>query len=156
MGRNVFTGNAIGLCVLMTLAGPQVGELGAQLHTEPVAVYGTLGVEQAFGPPGYGESPAVDSIDTYYVVIVPEDRCLSLHQAFGHAPDPHPVECRIQLIGVDPRDAVPLLNKNVEIVGTIFESHTGHHHTGLLIEVARIGPFPAPSAAGSGSTEQRR
>ena len=92
----------------------------------------------SFWPPGYGEDPQHDSVETFYALVVDEPFCVSAdgHQLLGKPPAGKITE--IQLIGIGYRDLLRFNREHVRVTGRLFESHTGHHHLDVLIDTTAV------------------
>lgn len=113
-----------------------------QYEPAVVSLKGVLLIKSAYGPPGYGENPLTDEKIKYLVlkldtpINVKGDR------------DPNSVNLgtytnisEIQLVLFDDqmhKSANSKINKKVVIKGTLFEKHTGHHYTDVLMIVQQI------------------
>jgi hypothetical protein len=95
-----------------------------------LVTYGNIVLKQFYGPPNYGETPAIDSIETFYVLI--------LHgpMTIKHGSETVTVE-EIQLTS---NNNIKNINANQKyyITGRASFWQTGHHHTPIIISVDRI------------------
>ena len=102
------------------------------LFREPeiVNIVGILQKEVFPGPPNYENIRSGDSPETIWFVAVDEEA--------GHIKDSG--EQRIQLIL--PEDQYNyLLNQTVVATGTLFDAHTVHHHTPVLMFVTKLQSY---------------
>lgn len=111
------------------------------LHYEPekVTLTGRVVSRTFYGPPNYGENPRTDSKESQYILLLdsPVDVVGSKDDLLTQT---ERGVTRVTLV-VDDFDAHPvrpLLGRRVEVGGTLFHAHTGHHHTKVLIWVSSI------------------
>lgn len=91
-----------------------------------------------YGAPGYGEDPAHDEQEVGFYLGLPTPLCAAggREEALG---EPHRGVRRVQLV-LDLAGYArlrPHLGTTVTLRGTLFPSHTGHHHTPILLDVLR-------------------
>jgi hypothetical protein len=108
---------------------------------EVVELQGRLILVQKYGPPNYGENPETDS-----KVKVP---VLQLSQPINVRRDPNSNMNTRSFVDVKEVQLVFLTEKNIsyrhlvgKVVtakGTLFQGHTGHHYTEVLLVVNAIG-----------------
>jgi hypothetical protein len=112
-----------------------------KLHYEPekVTLRGRLVTKTFYGPPNYGESPATDSRETQYILLLdsPVDVVADPNDSLNQG------ELRVKQITLVVLDfkaipVKPFLRQQVEVEGTLFHAHTGHHHTRILIQVSSL------------------
>ncbi len=137
-----------GLVLLMSTVGG-FGQSRSCLSYAPatVALRGTL-VRKSFpGPPNYESVRAGDSAETYWLLNLRSPVCIVRDDA---EPDLNPLQENVhsvQLV-VQPRDYEKyktLLARRVVATGTLFGSHTGHHHTPVLLTIQKIEAVPLGS-----------
>ena len=107
-----------------------------------VSLKGVLLIKSAYGPPGYGENPLTDEKVKYLVLKL--DTPINVN---GDS-DPNSVnlntftnisEIQLVLFGDQmKKNASDKVNKKVVLTGKLFEAHTGHHYTDVLMEVQQI------------------
>ncbi|HSE23684.1 MAG TPA: DUF4431 domain-containing protein [Pyrinomonadaceae bacterium] len=95
-----------------------------------------------YAPPNYGEDPATDSKEDQYILIL--DTPIDV---IGSTDPINKTELGVKKLTLVVFDfkanpVEPLLGKRVEVHGTLFHAHTGHHHTRVLIEVESIRAVP--------------
>lgn len=120
-------------------------EKGSQwYHYEPAVVLlkGILLIKSAYGPPGYGEDPRTDEKVKYIVLKL--DNPINVKGDLDQNSinlDTFRNISEIQLVLFSDqmrKDISGKINKKVLIKGTLFEKHTGHHYTDVLMIVQQI------------------
>lgn len=93
----------------------------------PVTLMGTVAIVQYYGPPNYGETPEIDSIEKYPV--------LTLHKPFAITIEGKKLCIRsIQIIRSQRLMQYRFIEgRNYAIEGKIFLALTGHHHTETVL-----------------------
>jgi hypothetical protein len=111
-----------------------------QLDYEPAVVRlsGLLVTEYVYGPPGFGENPETDQIDRKWHL-----RLFAPVDVIGTPGDDINSESendvgRVGLINFSKVNLSAHLGKRVMVEGTLFHSHTAHHHTKVLLEVQKV------------------
>lgn len=106
-------------------------------YDEVVTISGKIGRETFYGAPGYGENPATDQKEQPFLLILdnpidvigdqnPEDDSKESKSGIT----------KIQLIFDDHAiDMNRFMGSYVQLTGTLFGAHTGHHHTPVLMDV---------------------
>jgi len=94
------------------------------------------------GPPNYESVKAGEHPEPYYVLFLSKGVCVQ-----GDPKDEINSETEkdvksIQLMITDYKKYRPLLGKNVTAKGQLMHSHTGHHHTKVLIQVQSLMKTP--------------
>lgn len=110
------------------------------LSYEPAVVElkGTLTVKRYYGPPNYGENPKTDAKETVPILI------LSKPINVQGDPDPQTIINRDSVKGARKIQLIlygqykKFLGKTVLVKGTLFQAHTGHHRTDVLMDVRSI------------------
>lgn len=69
-----------------------------------------------------------------YVLILNKHIDVAEDKGFG-GPEKNVSEIQLVVYSEDQGQAKKLINKNVEVRGSLFHSHTAHHHTKILLEV---------------------
>jgi hypothetical protein len=122
------------LAQMAVLAGPPA----TCLALEP-AVSELVGIveERTFpGPPDYGESPT-DSQETQLILVLAAPICVDA----SDGEPPSQAWALIKEVTLVPNSESPQpipRKKRVRVVGTLFEAHTGHHHTPVLMSVQSV------------------
>ena len=109
-------------------------------YDQPVTISGKISRETFFGAPGYGENPETDAKEERYL-LVPDQPINVIGE-----PDPEDDSkeskynvSKIQLIYDEKTiDIGKYLGSKVELTGTFFGAHTGHHHTPVLMDVTNL------------------
>jgi uncharacterized protein DUF4431 len=96
-------------------------------------------LEEHFGPPGFGEDPKTDSKEMIAKLVldapitVEGDSSDSLNRTtYTNVRRIHMARGRIDLT------FSTYVGRRVTASGTLYEGHTGHHHTDVLITVQSI------------------
>jgi hypothetical protein len=129
--------------VTYTLGPVETGlAIWAYPYETTLTISGVVTFEDHFGPPNYGEDPGTDRPETAYILklaepidVIPDstsDDELSTEQFLGVR--------RIQMTGsAQVMRAIAARHwKSVTVSGKLFERHTGHHVTDVLIFVDSI------------------
>lgn len=121
-------------------AGGQAPTSGPCLRYEPdtVQLTGRLERHMYYGAPNYGEDPAHDEQEVGFYLGLAGSVCA----AGGRDPalnNPRRGVRRVQLVldSAGYAQLRPYLGQRVTLRGTLFASHTGHHHTPILLDVAK-------------------
>jgi hypothetical protein len=124
---------------LHIVASPADGKPNVLHYDERVTLTGKVVSRRFYGPPNYGENPKTDSRESQYILLLD-----SAIDVIASKDDPmneteHGVK-KVTLVVFDfkAHPVEPLLGRRVEVEGTLFHAHTGHHHTKVLIEVSSI------------------
>ena len=115
------------------------------LDAPSVTLVGSLVEEVHYGPPNYGETPEVDRVGRAYVLVLDEPVTVVGDTAAATGADnPGTISrikvSKVQLAGVlycDPTKN--LVGKRIQATGSLFPSHTGHHHTRILLDIDENG-----------------
>ena len=101
-----------------------------------IVLEGKIILKDNYGNPNYGEDPETDKIESYYFLI-PNNNIIYEYD-FKNI---HEIEIinEIQIV-TSPEIIGKIYNVNYtyELFGNLFFSHTGHHHSRILIELTRI------------------
>ena len=113
---------------------------GACLRYEPdtVRLTGRIERHMYYGPPNFGEDPAHDEKEVGFYLGLAEPVCAEGGQ-YPELNDPRRGVRRVQLV-LDSAGYArlrPHLGQRVTLRGTLFASHTGHHHTPILLVVSQ-------------------
>ncbi|MCH4828637.1 DUF4431 domain-containing protein [Flavobacterium columnare] len=96
---------------------------------------GKVVTELQYGPPGYGEDKVNDKkVYPYFLIL---DNPINLTVEDGISASVNNVE-KIQLTSTQNINLENYKDSDVEISGELFEAHTGHHYTDILIDVKNI------------------
>jgi hypothetical protein len=109
-----------------------------QLYTFPgdfgdidININGNIVLKQFYGPPGYGETPKIDSVELFYVLILDKPIMVSSEgETFAVK------EIQLSLDEKIKRNFSN--NKDYIIKGKAFFWHTIHHRTPIVISVDEI------------------
>jgi hypothetical protein len=107
--------------------------------TEKVTLTGKVVSRTFYGPPNYGENPRTDSRESQYVLLLDSaiDVVASKDDLLTRT-ERRVTKVTLVVSDFDAHPVKPLLGQRVEVEGTLFHAHTGHHHTKVLIEVSSI------------------
>ena len=101
---------------------------------------GTLTVKSYFGPPGYGESPSIDSKEEEYILIL--EKPINVIQR-SKKDEEEGIDVtkfnnkKIQLVILGDINLDPFINKKIKVSGSFFGAISGHHHTPVLLQVSK-------------------
>lgn len=104
-------------------------------------ISGTIKIETFFGPPGYGENPQTDSREDSYILNLDNSINVISKSKEIEEGDFNSTKYNVSKIQLTSTSGVKLTNyknKFVRLAGTFFGSHTGHHHTDVLMDVKKI------------------
>jgi hypothetical protein len=103
---------------------------------------GTIASREYYGPPGYGETPAIDRRERQAVLLLDQPTCVDRSADGNDGPETGQKVVTLVPLKRDVRLAMHL-NQHVKVRGKLFHAISGHHHTPLLIQL-RHEPQPAP------------
>jgi hypothetical protein len=101
------------------------------------------------GPPNYESIHLGDKPETTWLLVLPKSVCVDQDK---NEPDLNAAQkgvVRIQLVFLEPeryREYAGLVGKRVVAMGTLYEAHTGHHHTPVLLTVGTLAPAQDPDS----------
>ena len=136
----VFATTGIGLALLFS--GSAQGKNASCLEFGPaiVTLSGKITRHMEYGAPGYGEDPAHDEKETYWYLDLDQPICVN--GKGDDSPEMEDVEGvnRMQIVFYHgyPGPRRRWVGHRATIIGTLFRSITGHHHTDVLIESQSI------------------
>jgi hypothetical protein len=111
-----------------------------QLRYEPamVKLSGILVMDAYYGPPNYGEEPETDEIEQGWALKL--DRPVDVLADPNSDINTEAAEdvWRVQLVAGPKMRLGAHLGQRVMLEGTLFHSHTAHHHTKVLLEVQKV------------------
>jgi hypothetical protein len=103
-----------------------------------VQLSGKVIIEYHYGPPNFGETPDEDQKESVAIldldapVGVEADENSSINKdAFNNIG-------RVQLNGTGKLNLAILAGRHVRLRGTLFEKHTGHHYTDILMNAEDV------------------
>jgi hypothetical protein len=97
---------------------------------------GVIRTEEHFGPPGYGESPRTDTRLKAFVLALDHPISVSARTGDGDTPNTTSFE-NIELIQLNIAPAPPT-HRHVRVTGALFQAHTAHHYTDVLMDVHSV------------------
>jgi len=139
------------LLILACVAGCR-GPASAHFRYEPaiVELSGTVSMQEAFGPPGYGETPAQDRREKYLLLTLDTPICVTGDPASAaNAQGESNVKAVQMVYGVNHPFQQEWVNRHVSVTGTLSHAVTGHHRTPVLVQVT------ATRLTGSDSTKNK-
>jgi hypothetical protein len=111
-----------------------------QLRYEPAVVkpLRILVMDAYYGPPNYGEDPETDGIERGWALKL--DRPVDVLADPDSDINTEPVVdvWRVQLVPGAKVKLAPYLGRRVMLEGTLFHSHTAHHHTDVPLIVQKV------------------
>ena len=136
--------------LVLVLVIPLVCTFGQSTQQNSVAepqtrLHGMLQVGEFFGPPGYGEDPAVDRLEhSYYLQM-----SVPLNEQPGFVSLPQEADndagstyfVQLVIYANDQAEAKTFVGKEVTLVGTLMTAISGHHRTPVLLVVKSIHAF---------------
>lgn len=106
------------------------------LEPEKVSLTGVITRQTFPGPPNYESIAAGDRPETYWILNPATPVCV---QAVQSENKPVTRVSALQLVFVVQQHPYEqfrdVLNQSVTVTGSLFEAHTGHHHTKILLDV---------------------
>ncbi|MEO5946324.1 MAG: DUF4431 domain-containing protein [Chitinophagaceae bacterium] len=107
-------------------------------------ITGTISKEVFYGAPGFGENPATDQKEEQYLMLL--DKPVNVNGLNVSEEDSEDESTRtrkgvtkIQLLyDKDSIDMGMYLGSTVQLTGTFFGAHTGHHHTEVVMDVQKV------------------
>lgn len=128
------------LAFLITLQTPRAVGSQTCLSYEPatVSLNGIIKRHTFPGPPNYESVAKGDQPEQVWVLHLSRPICISAGSDF----DTQSNVSDLQLVLVEGQKQYDryrsMLNKRVEVTGTLFQAQTGHHHTKVLLTVTTI------------------
>ncbi len=125
-----------------TIQTQEKGQKWYRYEPEVVSLKGVLLMKSGYGPPNYGEDPRTDEKVKYIVLKL--DNPINVKGDLDQNSinlDTFRNISEIQLVLFSDqmrKDISGKINKKVLIKGTLFEKHTGHHYTDVLMIVQQI------------------
>jgi hypothetical protein len=107
------------------------------LSYEPdtVVLKGTIRRPTFAGPPNYESVAKGDQAETVWLLHLTHPICVSASSDW----EKETGVSKLQLVFANRSQYdKALLNRKVDVTGTLYHAHTGHHHTTVLITVASI------------------
>lgn len=125
------------LLLIATLISDSAGAAQQCLRYEPavVALSGTL-VRKTFpGPPNFESVEAGDRAETGYYLQLASGICTRAAKDDDSGDHDGVKEIQLVLSGPQYEALRPKLGARVTLTGSLFEAHSGHHHTPVLLMV---------------------
>ncbi|MCL2027225.1 MAG: DUF4431 domain-containing protein [Bacteroidales bacterium] len=110
--------------------------------TESV-ISGTIKSETFFGPPGYGDNPQTDSREDYYILYLDNSINVISESKEIEEGDFNYTRYNIYKIQIAPAFGSDITftkyeNKFIQLTGTFYGAHSGHHKTDVILSVNKI------------------
>jgi hypothetical protein len=124
------------VCLLLLPNSAQHREV---LSYEPanVELQGKLTLQWKYGPPNYGENPDTD--EKFQVPILILDKAVDVRGDPNSDVNAETVHAAKQVqLAFTKTEYRHFVGKNVDVQGTLFRAHTGHHYTDVVMNVAKI------------------
>lgn len=133
------SGSAAGVAAVPDAPSPPAGTC---LPYEParVTITGRLERRLYYGPPGFGETPAVDQQEVGFYVIPDNPLCTFNQDGMFNGATSGVELVQMVLDSAGYANARPHLNSRVRAKGTLFGELSGHHHAPLLLTAETIEP----------------
>lgn len=104
-------------------------------------ITGKLRVEMFYGPPGYGENPEEDMKEETYLLWLDQPV-----KVFSNSPEQEEEGFnttkqevdKIQLMSTHDIQFKSYEGKTIQVRGSFFGAHTGHHHAEVLMDVNQL------------------
>lgn len=106
---------------------------------DPIILTGKLAMAEAYGPPGYGEDPRNDAKESFYYLIL--ESTIDFDQNINDINTPETGIQEVQLVVTDDKAWHSLkkkLHQRIQVKGTAFHAHTGHHHRTILLSLTAV------------------
>ena len=120
------------LILLLLLMTPQTC---VSYEPDTVVLKGTIRRHTFAGPPNYESIAKGDQAEVVWLLHLTQPICVSASSDW----EKETGVSKVQLVFAD-RSGYDksLLNRKVDVTGTLYHQHTGHHHTKVLIKVGTI------------------
>lgn len=105
-----------------------------------VTLQGRISRKTFAGPPNYESTKKGDEPETYWILRLNKSICVNGDESLPAVEEKEKNVSELQLLlsGEQYGRYKDLPGKRVAVSGKLFHSHTGHHHTNVLLEVAEI------------------
>jgi hypothetical protein len=125
---------------LTSLATIHYSAAKQEFSYEPAVVQlsGIVVTQEFYGPPNYGENPAIDSKER--ALILNLDAPINVISVLRTGPDQDSYynERHVQLVDLTNLPLKDFIGQHVSLCGTLFEKENGNHHTDVLMDVQNI------------------
>jgi hypothetical protein len=126
--------------LLSALAVAQPSPHCLEYEPKTVALEGKL-VQQTFAePPNHESQASGDAAETYFILELKQAFCLNASKSTPAINGAQADVTRVQLVITqrEYREYASWIGREVSVRGELFEGHTGHHHTSVLLTVKDI------------------
>lgn len=135
-GTRSIPSRAMAAVVLLVLPSFTSASACYRYDSERVKVVGTVAIRTYYGPPGYGETPGMDRRERQGILLLAKPICVVGDPAKSYPSVSDQTE--ITLVPPLNENLTKYRNRTVEVGGTLFGAHTGHHRTPVLIDIDTI------------------
>jgi hypothetical protein len=138
--RGITIGTVLALTVAASpAAGADAGATATCFsYTERLTLSGKLSIETYPGPPNYESVARGDEPETVLVLLLPKPICMEANRADKSGLDQAVSGVQaVQLAATSKRLGVTP-GQAVRVSGNVFEAHTGHHHTPIVLSEVRV------------------
>jgi len=107
-----------------------------------VKLHGMISRRTFAGPPNYESTKKGDERETYWILRLNKAICVKGDESLPGISEAEKNVSQLQLV-LDAEQYARYKNlpgKRAEVSGKLFHSHTGHHHTNVLLKVAEMKP----------------
>ncbi len=110
------------------------------LSYEPavVTLSGTVSIQKAYGPPGFGEDPAHDAREDFPLLTLDHPVCVNANPADPTTENEASVVGLQLVYDLGARFDRRILRQHVNVTGKLMHQMTGHHHTKVLLQVENV------------------
>jgi hypothetical protein len=125
----------VATCVFIT-GTARASEECLTYEPQVVVLEGKVVTRTFFGPPGYGETPKIDTREKQALLLLKSKICIA-----EGSDENQPAEInqsKITLVPTSIKSFTPYTGKRVTVKGEIFHAISGHHHTPILMSVQTI------------------
>jgi len=122
-------------------------------YGDTVELSGRLTKKQFYGAPGYGENPNIDAREIAAVLVL--DSPFTVLVGEEDYEEPYKGITELQLVNEWGIVLDPYYEQKVKIKGELMGSHTGHHHTKVLLVMETIA-FVSGSSPKKETTTQKK
>lgn len=127
MRRVIFFFRVLCMASLMLLARSAIACF--KYDEELVSITGKVVLRTFFGPPGFGESPEIDSKEQQAILVLDKPLCVNASED----EDAESNQKEITLVPLKDVSLSRFEGKNIIAKGMLFHAITGHHHTAVLM-----------------------
>lgn len=104
-------------------------------YDKPATLTGKVAIKTFFGPPNFGENPETDARETQAILLPAKPVCVNGNDEY----DLEKNQTEVTLVPPRGVNWKAFAGKQVTVHGSLFHADNGHHHTTILMQVARVG-----------------